>query len=201
MLGETCIISLSLLLSGPLWPTLVAPDSIITMCKQMTGFKLWQLYSNTWNHLTVHLKSSDSFKNVIDKMCSQTIYIYMCVCVVCEHILLYTVKWFQVLLYNCQNLTDYLMLNPVIYNGRYTIKPNETNCSSKYLKLYLNNKSFALDRNTWKHYCERTLSIKNSYLKPWLLQMVNITSFKLYNWLQKKKMTLALNNPTRVDIP
>ena len=41
-----------------------------SVCKQMTDVKLWRLYSNTWNHLTVcKKKSSGSFKNVIYKMC------------------------------------------------------------------------------------------------------------------------------------
>ena len=42
------------------------------LCKQMTDVKLWLLYSNTWNHLTVCKQmSAGSFKNVIDKMCLQ----------------------------------------------------------------------------------------------------------------------------------
>ena len=52
-------------LSLPLFPDslcsgVVAPDKVLsmsqieqTMCKQMTDVKLWLLYSNTWNHLTV----------------------------------------------------------------------------------------------------------------------------------------------------
>ena len=40
----------------------------------MTDVKLWLLYINTWNYLTV-LKSSKSFKNVIYKMNLQIIYI------------------------------------------------------------------------------------------------------------------------------
>ena len=42
----------------------------------MTDVKLYQLYSNTWNYLTVCKKSSGSFKNVIDKMCKQIIYVF-----------------------------------------------------------------------------------------------------------------------------
>ena len=48
------------LLPGPLWPRMVALDRVLSMdqmkqaaCKQMTDVKLWMLYSNTWNHLTV----------------------------------------------------------------------------------------------------------------------------------------------------
>ena len=41
----------------------------LNVCKQMTNVKLWLLYRNTWNHLTVGQKvSSGSFKNVINKM-------------------------------------------------------------------------------------------------------------------------------------
>ena len=45
------------------------------MCQKMTDIKLWLLYSNSWNHLTVYKKTSGSFKNVINKMCLQIIYI------------------------------------------------------------------------------------------------------------------------------
>ena len=48
------------LLSGPHWHRVVAPDRVLSMgqieqtvCKPMTDVKLWLLYSNTWNHLTV----------------------------------------------------------------------------------------------------------------------------------------------------
>ena len=68
------------LLPGPLWPRVVAPDRVLSMgqieqtvCKQMTDVKLWLLYTNTWNHLTMWRKSSDLFKNVIYKMCLQII--------------------------------------------------------------------------------------------------------------------------------
>ena len=44
------------LLSGSLWPGVVAPDRVLsmgqkeqTLYKQMTDVKLWLLYSNTWN--------------------------------------------------------------------------------------------------------------------------------------------------------
>ena len=69
------------LLPGPLWPRMVAPDRVLSMgqteqtvCKQMTDAKSWLLYSNTWNHLTV-CKSSDSFKNSINKLSLQVIYL------------------------------------------------------------------------------------------------------------------------------
>ena len=38
-----------------------------TVCKQITNVKLWLLYNNIWNHLTVGKKSSGSFKNAIYK--------------------------------------------------------------------------------------------------------------------------------------
>ena len=48
------------LLPGSLWPGVVVPDRVLSMgqieqtvCKQMTDVKLWLLYRNTWNHLTV----------------------------------------------------------------------------------------------------------------------------------------------------
>ena len=48
----------------------------LTVCKQMTDIKLLLLQSNTLNHLTGYKKmSSFSFKNVINKMCLQIIYI------------------------------------------------------------------------------------------------------------------------------
>ena len=60
-----------------LWPGVEAPDKVLSMCqveqtvcKRMTDVKLWLLYKNTWNHLTVWKKSPDLFKNVIYKMCS-----------------------------------------------------------------------------------------------------------------------------------
>ena len=40
----------------------------------MTDVKLWLLYSNTWNHLTVWI--AGLFKNVIYKICLQIIYIF-----------------------------------------------------------------------------------------------------------------------------
>ena len=70
------------LLAGPLRPGVVAPNRILSMgqieqtvCKQMTDVKLWLLYCNTWNHLTVCKKNSGSFKNFIYKMCLQILYI------------------------------------------------------------------------------------------------------------------------------
>ena len=47
--------------------------------KQMTDVKLSLLYGNTWNNLTVYKKLSlGTFKNVIDKMFTNHIYlIYM----------------------------------------------------------------------------------------------------------------------------
>ena len=49
------------LLPGPFWPGVVAPDRVLSMgqieqtvCKQMTDFKLWQLYNNIRSHLTVY---------------------------------------------------------------------------------------------------------------------------------------------------
>ena len=59
--------SLPLLLS-PLWTRVVALDRVLfmgqieqTVCKQITGVKLWLLYHNTWNHLTMCKKSLCSF--------------------------------------------------------------------------------------------------------------------------------------------
>ena len=47
-----------------------------TVCKQVTDVKLWLLYNNTWNHLTVYKQtSSGSFKNLINKMCLLILYI------------------------------------------------------------------------------------------------------------------------------
>ena len=46
------------------------------MQKKMTDVKLWLLYRNMWNHLTVRKKISGSFKNVIYKMCLQIIYVF-----------------------------------------------------------------------------------------------------------------------------
>ena len=74
--------SLPLLLC-PLKPRVVAPDRILcmgqieqTVCKQMIDVKLWLLYSNTWNHLTVNKMISGSFKKVINQMCLPIIYIF-----------------------------------------------------------------------------------------------------------------------------
>ena len=50
-----------------------------TVCKQMIDVKLWLLYTNTWNHLTVckkKNKSSDSFKNAIYKIHLQITYVF-----------------------------------------------------------------------------------------------------------------------------
>ena len=70
------------LLPGLLWPGVVVADRVLSMgqieqtvYKQRGDIKLWLLYSNTWNHLTVYKKSSNSFKNVIYKMCLEIIYI------------------------------------------------------------------------------------------------------------------------------
>ena len=48
------------LLLGSLWPRVVAPNRVLSMSqiehtvsKQMTDVKLWLLYRNTWNHLSV----------------------------------------------------------------------------------------------------------------------------------------------------
>ena len=61
----------------------VVPDRVLslcqiekTVCKQMIGVTLWLLYRKIWKHLTVCAKkSSGLFKNVIYKMCLQTIHI------------------------------------------------------------------------------------------------------------------------------
>ena len=65
------------LLQDPHWTGVVVPDRVLFMgqieqmvYKQGTDIKLWQLYSNTWNHLTMCKKSSGSFKNAIFKTCS-----------------------------------------------------------------------------------------------------------------------------------
>ena len=64
------------LLPGPLWPGVVVLDRDLCgsnrtkcVCEEMTDVKLWLLYRNTWNYLTVQKKSSGSFKNAIYKMC------------------------------------------------------------------------------------------------------------------------------------
>ena len=66
------------------WSGVVDPDIALfmgkieqTVYKQMTYVKLWLFDSNTGNHLTVAKKSSSTFKNVIYKMCSQIIYVYI----------------------------------------------------------------------------------------------------------------------------
>ena len=48
------------------------------VCKQMTDVKLWLLYSNTWNHLTMCKKKmiSGSFKDIMNKMFTKYIYIF-----------------------------------------------------------------------------------------------------------------------------
>ena len=61
------------LLPSLLEPNMVAPERVLSMGQieqtvfiQMTDVRLWLLYNNTWNHLTVcKKKSSGSFKNVI----------------------------------------------------------------------------------------------------------------------------------------
>ena len=47
--------------------------------KQMTDDKLWLLYSNTWNPLTMckGYWAQVDFKNVINKMCLRIIYIFL----------------------------------------------------------------------------------------------------------------------------
>ena len=72
------------LLPDSLWPGVVAPDKVQSMdqteqtvWKQMTDVKLWLLYSNTWNHLSVGKKSLGLFNNIINKMYLQIIYIYI----------------------------------------------------------------------------------------------------------------------------
>ena len=65
--------------SGRTWlgPT-YGSKSTNYVCKQMTDIKLWLLYSNTWNYLTVWKNRSVSFKNDINKMCLKIIYtLYM----------------------------------------------------------------------------------------------------------------------------
>ena len=44
------------------------------VCKQMTDIKLWLLYGNTWNYLTVQKKTSGLFKNHIHKMFTNHIF-------------------------------------------------------------------------------------------------------------------------------
>ena len=50
-----------------LWPGVVAPDRVLSkgqidqnVCKQMNDIKLWLLYSNTWNYLTVCKKRAQA---------------------------------------------------------------------------------------------------------------------------------------------
>ena len=47
----------------------------LNVCKQITDFKLFLLHSNTWNHSTVYKNSLGFFKNVINWMCSQFLYL------------------------------------------------------------------------------------------------------------------------------
>ena len=58
----------------------------------MTGVKFILLHSNTWNHLTVCKKkmSSNSFKNVINKMYLQIIYL---IYLYKQHIALNNLQW------------------------------------------------------------------------------------------------------------
>ena len=69
-----------ILLPGPLWPGVVAPERVLsmsqieqTMYKQMTNVKLCLQYMKPFN--SVQKKSSGLFKNVIYKMCLQIMYI------------------------------------------------------------------------------------------------------------------------------
>ena len=54
-----------------------ARENCLNVCKQINDLiEFLVRRSNTWNHLTVWKRmSSDSFKNVINKMCLQIIFI------------------------------------------------------------------------------------------------------------------------------
>ena len=85
VLGNVEYPSLPLLLVL-LWPSVVAPDRVLSksqieqiVSKQMTDVKLWLLYSNIWNHLTVYKKGL--FKNVtyLNVFTNQTHIWYICI--------------------------------------------------------------------------------------------------------------------------
>ena len=94
MWGMWSTLSLLLLL-GPLWPRVIAPNGILSMdqieqilCLQMTDVKLWLLYSNTWNHLTVCKKELRLVLRMLSPKCVYKSYIHVCVCV-CLYIYTY----------------------------------------------------------------------------------------------------------------
>ena len=71
-------------LSGPLWPGVVAPNRVLSMCqieqtvcKQMTDINLWLSYSNIWNHVTVCKKKSQARLRMLSTKCVYESYIYI----------------------------------------------------------------------------------------------------------------------------
>ena len=70
---------------GPFWPSVRAPDRALSMSqveqtvrKQITDVKLWWLYSNTWNYLTVCKKELRfTWKCYQQKVFTNYIYIYI----------------------------------------------------------------------------------------------------------------------------
>ena len=71
-------------LPGPLWLGVVAPDRVLSMgqieqtvCKLVTDVKLWLLYSNTWNHLTVCKKRAQAHLRMLSTKCVYKSYIYL----------------------------------------------------------------------------------------------------------------------------
>ena len=87
------------LLPGPLWPGVAAPDWVLSMgqieqtvCKQMTDVKLWLLYSNTWNHLTLCKKE---LRFVLSTKCVYKSYMCVCVCVRIWHLTTYNC-WYAI---------------------------------------------------------------------------------------------------------
>ena len=75
---------LTLLLS-PLWPGVVALDRVLsitqieqTACKQINDVKLWLLYSNIWNHLTMQKRAQARLRMLSTKYVYKLyIYIYI----------------------------------------------------------------------------------------------------------------------------
>ena len=84
-------ILLLLLLPVSLWTREVLPDMgqiEQTVCKQITDVKLWQLYSNNWNLLTMSKKSSRMLSTkFVYKSYIYSIYMYK------QNVALYNLHW------------------------------------------------------------------------------------------------------------
>ena len=48
----------------------------LNVCEQMTDVKLWLLYSNIWNHLTVHKKWAQACLKMLSMKCVSKSYIF-----------------------------------------------------------------------------------------------------------------------------